>query len=106
MDGPGGAVAGPALFALSWVVLGLVSPGYTLFGHRFTGYSPISQPVSGLGMGVTGPFMNAAFVVTGLMLIAGVARRLPHVRGARPPGLRGAARAERRGPDPLRDLHP
>ncbi|MFC5816884.1 DUF998 domain-containing protein [Nonomuraea harbinensis] len=68
-----GAAAGPALFALSWVVLGLVSPGYTLFGHRFTGYSPISQPVSGLGMGVTGPFMNAAFVVTGLMLIAGVA---------------------------------
>lgn len=68
-----GAVAGPVLFELSWLVLGLVSPGYTLFGHRFTGYSPVSQPVSGLGLGLTGPYMNAAFVVTGLMLTAGVA---------------------------------
>ncbi|MFI6819200.1 DUF998 domain-containing protein [Nonomuraea sp. NPDC050328] len=68
-----GAVAGPALFELSWLVLGFLSPGYTLFGHRFAGYSPISQPVSGLGMGATGPYMNAAFVVTGVMLIVGVA---------------------------------
>ncbi|MEO3873369.1 DUF998 domain-containing protein [Nonomuraea sp. B12E4] len=68
-----GAVAGPVLFELSWLVLGFVSPGYTLFGHRFADYSPISQPVSGLGLGVTAPYMNAAFVVTGLMLIAGVA---------------------------------
>ncbi|MFG1943474.1 DUF998 domain-containing protein [Nonomuraea sp. NPDC048826] len=68
-----GAVAGPALFELSWLVLGLISPGYTLFGHRFEGYSPVSQPISGLGLGVTAPYMNAAFVVTGLMLTAGVA---------------------------------
>ncbi|MGI5269883.1 DUF998 domain-containing protein [Nonomuraea sp. CA-218870] len=68
-----GAVAGPALFTLSWLTLGLISPGYTLFGHRFAGYSPVSQPVSGLGLGVTGPYMNAAFVVTGLMLAIGVA---------------------------------
>ncbi|HEU4422505.1 MAG TPA: DUF998 domain-containing protein [Pilimelia sp.] len=66
------AVAGPVLFTLAWLVLGYVSPGYTFFGHRFSDYSPISQPISGLGMGVTGPYMNAAFVVTGLMLVAGV----------------------------------
>jgi hypothetical membrane protein len=67
-----GAVAGPALFTLAWLVLGQVSSGYTLYDHEFTTYSPISQPVSGLGMGSTAALMNTAFVVTGLMLIAGV----------------------------------
>jgi hypothetical membrane protein len=68
-----GSVAGPVLFTLCWLVLGVISPGYTFFGHRFTDYSPISQPVSGLGMGATAPYMNAAFIVTGVMLIVGVA---------------------------------
>lgn len=67
-----GAVAGPILFTLAWLILGFVSRGYTLFGHRFTHYSPVSQPISGLGMGSTGPFMNAAFVAGGVMLVAGV----------------------------------
>jgi hypothetical membrane protein len=67
-----GAIAGPVLFELTWLVLGFVSPGYTLFDHRFTHYSSISQPVSGLGMGSTAPLMNTAFVVGGLALIAGV----------------------------------
>lgn len=67
-----GAVAGPVLFELAWFVLGFLSQGYTLFGHRFTHYSPISQPISGLGMGSTGPLMNTAFIVSGLLLIAGV----------------------------------
>lgn len=66
-----GAVAGPALFELTWLVLGFVSPGYTLFDHRFTHYSPISQPVSGLGMGTTAPLMNTAFVLGGILLIVG-----------------------------------
>ena len=35
-------------------------------------YSPISQPISGLGLGVTGPFMNAAFIACGLLLLAGI----------------------------------
>ena len=56
-----GAVAGPALFTLAWLVLGFLSPGYTIYGTRIAPYSPISQPVSGLGMGVTAPYMNAAF---------------------------------------------
>ncbi|MEO3742788.1 DUF998 domain-containing protein [Plantactinospora sp. B5E13] len=67
-----GAVLGPVLFTLSWLILGFVSTGYTLFDHRFTDYSPISQPISGLGMGATAPYMNTAFVVTGLMLVAGL----------------------------------
>lgn len=67
-----GAVIGPALFTLTWLILGFASDGYTLFGHRFTDYSPISQPISGLGMGATAPYMNTAFVVTGLLLVAGV----------------------------------
>ncbi len=66
-----GAVAGPALFTLAWFVLGFLSPGYTLFGTLIAPYSPISQPISGLGLGPTGPFMNAAFVLCGLMLLAG-----------------------------------
>ncbi len=67
-----GAVAGPILFALAWLVLGFLSPGYTLFGTHIAPYSPISQPISGLGLGRTGPYMNAAFVVSGLLLLAGV----------------------------------
>jgi hypothetical membrane protein len=67
-----GAVAGPILFTLTWVVLGFVSPGYTLFGTRIAPYSPVSQPISGLGLGDTGPFMNAAFILGGLLLLAGV----------------------------------
>jgi hypothetical membrane protein len=80
-----GAVLGPVLFTLAWAVLGVVSPGYTFFDHHFKDYSPISQPISGLGMGPTGPYMNAAFVVTGLLLIAGVIgvfRTLPSGRSA------------------------
>jgi hypothetical protein len=67
-----GAVAGPVLFTLAWLILGLLSPGYTLFGTLIAPYSPISQPISGLGLGPTGPFMNGAFVLGGLMLAAGV----------------------------------
>jgi hypothetical membrane protein len=67
-----GAVLGPVVLTLTWLVLGFLSTGYTLFGHRFTDYSPISQPISGLGMGSTASYMNTAFVVTGLLMIAGV----------------------------------
>lgn len=66
-----GAVAGPLVFTLAWVVLGFVSPGYTLWDQRIEPYSALSQPISGLGLGPTAPFMNAAFVVMGLLAIAG-----------------------------------
>ncbi|GAA1040972.1 hypothetical protein GCM10009557_63600 [Virgisporangium ochraceum] len=67
-----GAVVGPVLFTVSWLVLGAVSDGYTLFGHTFRDYSPVSQPISGLGMGDTAPYMNTAFVLCGLLLVVGV----------------------------------
>jgi Protein of unknown function (DUF998) len=66
-----GAVAGPVLFTLGWFVLGFISPGYTMWGTRIAPYSVISQPLSGLGLGPTGPFMNAVFVLSGLLMMAG-----------------------------------
>jgi hypothetical protein len=67
------AVAGPLVFTAAWVVLGFMSTGYVLFGTLISPYSAITQPVSGLGLGATGPFMNAAFVVSGLLIVIGVA---------------------------------
>src|SRR5260370_27861824 len=66
-----GVVAGPILFTLGWFVLGFISPGYTMWGTRIAPYSAISQPLSGLGLGPTGPFMNATFILTGLLMVAG-----------------------------------
>ncbi|WP_439592711.1 DUF998 domain-containing protein [Microbacterium sp.] len=70
-------VAGAAVFTVAWIVLGAVSPGYELFGNRIAPYSWISQPVSGLGLGVTGPWMNAAFIVGGLLVLAGTLATAP-----------------------------
>lgn len=66
-----GAVAGPILFTLGWFVLGFISPGYTMWGTRIAPYSVISQPLSGLGLGPTGPLMNATFILSGLLIVAG-----------------------------------
>src|ERR1700676_5445488 len=66
-----GAVAGPVLFTLGWFVLGFVSPGYTMWGTRIAPYSVVSQPLSGLGLGPTGPFMNAVFMLSGLLMVVG-----------------------------------
>ena len=67
-----GAVAGPLHFTLAWLILGFVSPGFVLFGSLIAPYSPISHPISGLGLPPNGPYMNAAFVLSGLLLLAGV----------------------------------
>ena len=50
-----GAILGPGLFTASWIILGFFNHGYTLFGTRIPSYSPLSQPISGLGMGRTAP---------------------------------------------------
>ena len=65
-------VAGQVLFTLTWFILGFVSPGFTIFGNVIEPYSAISAPLSGLGLGATGPFMNAAFVLSGFLILAGV----------------------------------
>jgi hypothetical protein len=75
-----GAVIGPALFALAWFVLGFLSPGFTIFGTLITPYSPISAGISGLGLGPTAPFMNAAFVLGGLLLLAGIVGSFQSIR--------------------------
>jgi hypothetical membrane protein len=88
-----GTIAGPALFTLAWLVLGFLSPGYTLFGTWIAPYSPISQPISGLGLGATGPFMNAAFILNGLLLIAGVVGVFQTMRADGRPAARWACAA-------------
>lgn len=67
-----GAVAGPAVLTLAWLALGFVSPGYYLWGTHVAPYSAVSQPISGLGLGPTGPYMNSAFVISGLLIVIGV----------------------------------
>ena len=67
-----GAIAGPVVLTIAWLLLGFVSPGYYLWGTHVAPYSAVSQPISGLGLGPTGPYMNCAFVVSGLLMIAGV----------------------------------
>lgn len=66
-----GAIIGPLLFTLTWLVLGFVSTGYQLWDLTIETYSPISQPISGLGLGSTGPVMNSAFVLTGILIVVG-----------------------------------
>ena len=66
-----GGVLGPVQFTVAWLVLGELSTGYTLWNIRIASYSGIAQPISGLGMGTTAPYMNASFVALGLLLIAG-----------------------------------
>ena len=66
-----GAVIGPILFTLTWIILGFISPGYPLWDLWIAPYSAISQPISGLGLGITAPYMNAAFILTGILTIAG-----------------------------------
>jgi hypothetical protein len=77
-----GAVAGPVVFTLGWFVLGFISPGYTMWGARVAPYSIISQPLSGLGLGPTGPLMNAPFISSGLLIVVGavgVFRAIPEL---------------------------
>ena len=66
------AGAGHILFTLSWILLGFLSPGFTMFGITIEPYSEMAIPISGLGLGLTGPFMNAACVASGLLVLAGV----------------------------------
>ena len=66
------AGAGHILFTLSWILLGFLSPGFTMFGIVIVPYSAIATPISGLGLGLTGPFMKVAFVGSGLLVLVGV----------------------------------
>ena len=56
-----GSIAGALFFAATWAILGLLRPGYSF----------VSQPISGLGVGPGAAMMNGAFILTGLLLVAG-----------------------------------
>jgi hypothetical protein len=105
-----GAVAGPVLFTLAWLVLGFLSPGFTIFGTEISPYSPFSQPISGLGLGLTAPFMNAAFVLSGILLMAGVIGVFQTMRAGGRLALRWACAAllalSPLVPSGRRNLHP
>jgi hypothetical protein len=66
-----GAIAGPVLFTIAWIILGFVNTGYTLWGVHVAHYSPVQQQISALGVGNTAPFMNATFIIAGSLLIVG-----------------------------------
>jgi len=67
-----GGPAGSVLFNVAWLVLGFVSPGFTIWGTTVAPYLPISAGISGLGLGPTALYMNGAFVLSGLLLLGGV----------------------------------
>ncbi len=75
------AVAGQLLFTLAWFVLGFLSPGFTIFGTLIQSYSAITTPLSGLGLGVTAPYMNAAFILGGLLSLVGAVAIFQGMRG-------------------------
>jgi len=56
-----GLIAGAVLFSAAWVILGGVRPGY----------SWVTQPISGLGIGPGAALMNTAFVVLGVLTVTG-----------------------------------
>ena len=64
---PVGAVA----FTASWIVLSQVSDGYQMWDISVRPYSSVAQPISGLGLGSTAPWMNTAFVACGSLISVG-----------------------------------
>ncbi len=66
-----GALVGQAWFTLAWFVLGFLSPGFTIFGTLIKPYSAITTPLSGLGLGSTAAYMNAAFIGGGVLTLIG-----------------------------------
>lgn len=67
-----GAAAGPIIFTLAWLLLGQVSPGYAFPALYVAAHSALVLPIGVLGLGATGPFMNAAFILCGLVLLIGI----------------------------------
>jgi len=68
-----GAVAGPILFTISWIVLGVLQPATkNMFGVMGGASGAISNPISGLGVGPQAQLFNASFVLCGLILLVGV----------------------------------
>lgn len=77
-----GAVAGPAIFTLGWLVLETFGPGFhSRNGELITPYSALSQSISGLGIGATAPLMNTVFVLSGILTLIGLSGVAGFLRG-------------------------
>ena len=68
-----GSIAGPVIMTLAWIILGLIRPAIkTEWGISGGVIGMITQPFSGLGIGINGELFNIAFILNGLLTIAGV----------------------------------
>jgi hypothetical protein len=69
-----GAIIGPALFTLAWIVLGVLQPATrTDYGVMGGISGAISNPISGLGIGPNALLFNGVgFVLSGLITLVGV----------------------------------
>jgi hypothetical protein len=86
-----GAAAGPLLFTLAWIVLGVLQPvTRNMYGVMGGISGAISNPISGLGVGPLAGLFNSAFVGCGLLLLAGVAGVFQTTRAAGNPLARWA----------------
>jgi len=65
------APVGAVGFTATWAVLGTISTGYQMWDIVVPSYSPVSQPVSGLGLGETAAAMNTSFLVCGALVTLG-----------------------------------
>ena len=83
-----GAVIGPVLFTLAWIVLGVLQPPtQNMYGVMGGIAGAISNPISGLGVGPQAQLFNAAFVLCGLLTLAGVFGAFRTLGAARRPIL-------------------
>lgn len=80
-----GAVVGPVVLTVGWVVLGLLFPAVkTAFGVQGGLKGTITSPISGIAVGPHGAWFTAAFIVSGLVTIVGVAGVFLTLDGAAP----------------------
>jgi hypothetical protein len=68
-----GALVGPGLLTLAWIVLGLLMPPVTTeYGVQGGVIGTVTSPISGIGVGPHGTLFNAAFIISGLLTMLGV----------------------------------
>lgn len=79
-----GLIVGPPLLTITWLILDQVSTGYQMWDIVVSDFSPVSQPISGLGMGDTALYMNTVLVAYGLLVMLGSFGALRLIKGLNP----------------------
>jgi hypothetical membrane protein len=83
-----GAVVGPILLTLAWIILGLTRPDTkNEWGVSGGITGMITQPFSGLGLGPNGLLFNAAFLLNGILILVGVFGVFKTIGSDRQPAL-------------------